>query len=242
MALKRKLTKAEFDKLSKDVQPNYSVDEEDEDLYLLDVEGDEDASEMRRARDREKEKAKQLRKQLKETQDRLAELDEGEGDKTRKEKDIKTLDESWKTKLAEKESELGEKLSKKDQFIKKNLVKTTAEKIAGKISTVPALMAKAIAERLTVDFEDDEPVLVILDKDGEPSDMSLEKLEKEFVANKEYASIIVGSKASGSGAPRNGPEKKPGGAGASEKPVDLSKLSPKDLAMHLKAKKEAEAQ
>ena len=70
--------------------------------------------------------------------------------------------------------------------------------------------------------------------------MSLEKLEKEFVANKEFASIIIGSKATGGGAPKGGADNKPGGgAPASDNVVDLSKMKPKDLAAVLKARKEA---
>jgi len=187
---------------------------------------------------------------LKAAQDRIAELEadgdgDGEGDppankNKRKAKDIETLEAGWK----EKEGEWSTKLSQKDEYIKRTMVNAAADAMASKISTAPKLMSKAIADRLTVSFEGDEPELVILGDDGKPSSKTLAQLEKDFVANKEFAAIILGTKASGGSAPRLGSDQKPaGGAGASDKPTsDLSKMSPKDLAAQLKARKEAEAQ
>lgn len=236
MALKRKVTKAEYDKLSDEMKKLYESDGDD---YVLDIEGYENPDELRRARDREKEDKKKAQKELKEARERLAELD---GDDARKTGDIEKIDGAWKEKFAKAETEHSNKVAGLVAFIKKTLVNTTAEGIANKISNAPKLLAKAIADRLTVDFEGDEPALVVLGEDGKPSAMKLDGLEKEFVANKEYSAIILGNKASGGGAPRNGPEPKPGGAPASDpQNTSLAKMSPKDLAARLKAQKEAGA-
>ena len=49
----------------------------------------------------------------------------------------------------------------------------------------------------------------ILDKDGNPTAQTFDDLEKEFLANKDFAPILVGSKGSGGGANGNN-----GGGGA----------------------------
>ena len=233
MALERHISKSKYDKLSKDLQAEYNEDDEGEG-YTLNAVGYEDADELRRARDREKADRRKTQKELKEAQDRIAEL---EGETTRESGDITKIEASWKEKLATQEKELNDKLSSKDKFIRKQLIESTAQQLAMKISTLPKTMAKEIAERLDVDFEGDEPALVFLGSDGKPdTKLTIDKLEKEFVDNKEFASIIIGSKASGGGAPRKGPDQKPGGAVASEQQqaVPLAKQPPKDLVASLK--------
>jgi len=230
VALKRKIDKDEFEKLPKDVQKEYTAEG---DGYILDVEGFEDVGELRRAKDREAADAKKFKKELKEATDKLAAL---EGDEGKRAKDIAKLEKEWQ----EKTTAEAAKVAARDKTIAGMLVKAAAEGMAGKISKVPVLMAKAIAERLSVDHTGDEPKLVVHGKDGKPSDLTLEQLQKEFVANKDYADIIIGTKASGSGTPRE-PERKPGGAGSgsSDKPASLTSLSTSDLVAHIKAKRDA---
>ena len=98
-------------------------------------------------------------------------------------------------------------------------------------------MLPHIKNRLVADFEGDEPVTRILGPDGKPSNMTLDDLEKEFVANKDFSAIIVGSKASG-GAGGGEQRRKTGGASDSDKKLDLSKAKPFELLEHLKSKKE----
>lgn len=233
MALDRHISKAKYDKLSKELQAEYEADDEGEG-FTLNAVGFEDADELRRGRDREKADRRKAQKELKEAQDRIAEL---EGETTRESGDITKIEAGWKEKLATLETESSAKLSAKDKFIRKSLITAAAESMAGKISTTPKLLSKAIAERLDVDFEGDEPALVVLGSDGKPdTKLTIDKLEKEFVDNKEFASIIIGSKASGGGAPRKGPDQRPGGAVASETQttVPLAKQDPKSLVASLK--------
>jgi hypothetical protein len=234
MALKMKITKAVYDKLSDDLKKEYV---EDGDSFKLDTDAD-DADELRRARDREKQNAKDAKKEAKELRDRLAEL---EGDDARKSGDIEKIDKQWKDKFAARETELTGKLSAKDEYIKKTMIDGAAGAMASKISTSPSLLKRAIADRLTVNFEGDEPKLEILGADGKVANTNLDALEKEFVTNKEFSSIIIASKASGGGAPRNGPDNKPGGVPASDREPMLAKMQPKDLVAAIKARKETEA-
>jgi hypothetical protein len=260
MALKKQISKADYDKLSDERKKDYKAGEYS-DTFVLDIDGDEtdDPAELRRALAREKADRKAAQKEARELKAKLGdEGDEGDDDDgendppatgrqrrgaNRAEADAKKIDADWKKKYDKDTAARDAKLSAKDAFIKKTMVDGTAERIAAKISTSPKLLAKAIADRLTVDFDGDTPELVILGDDGKPSGISLDKLEKEFVANKEYASIMIASKASGGGAPKAGADlpKPGGGAPASENQqvTDLSKMSGKDLAATLKARKEA---
>ena len=67
--------------------------------------------------------------------------------------------------------------------------------------------------------------------------LTMEDLKKEFLTNKEYSSILIGSKASGGGAPRTG---KSFGSAEDGKPVILATLKPGELAARITANKEAQ--
>ena len=51
MALKRKITKADYDKLAADLKTEYVADGDDN--YRLDLDGEEDTGALKRAKDRE---------------------------------------------------------------------------------------------------------------------------------------------------------------------------------------------
>lgn len=233
MALKKKLTKAEYDKLSDVLKSEYI---EDGDGYRLDVDGEEDTGALKRAKDREAQLRRDAEKRAKDLEDQLAAVTDGDA---RKKGDIETLEKSWSKKLGETEAQYKARIDKLTDYTRRTMVDGTAMAIASKISTVPALMAKAVRERLTVDFEGDEPALRILDTSGKPSALTVDELTKEFVANKDFSSIIIGSKASGGGAPKNGLGKSGGATTQTDnKPTMLSTLKPSDLAAELKARKE----
>lgn len=107
--------------------------------------------------------------------------------------------------------------------------------IAAKISTAPAVILPHIKSRLSADLEGDKPRTVVLDENGQPSALTIEELSKEFIENKDFSSIIIASKASGSGAT----DKTKGSGGAPAKGIDLSKASPKDLRAHLDSKRKS---
>lgn len=236
MALKKKLTKEEHAKLSAELKAEYI---EDGDGFRLDVAGEEDTGALKRAKDREAQLRREAEEKLREAQ---AQLDALGSDDARKKGDIATLEKSWQKKLEDATTAANAKISKLTAHTTKTLLDGTAHQIAAKISTVPALMAKAVRERLTVDFEGDEPTLRILDASGKPSALTLEQLSQEFVANKEFSSIIVGSKATGGGAAKDGFAKRNGGATQnddSNKPASLATMNPRELAEQIKAKREA---
>lgn len=234
MALKKKLTKEEYAKLSDALKAEYI---EDGDGFRLDVDGEEDTGALKRAKDREAQLRREAEKAKKELEDRLAEI---EGDDARKKGDIATLEKSWQKKLDDQKAEYEGKVAKLTGHTTKSLVDNVALSIASKISNAPNVILPHIRARLQADFEGDEPKTRVLDKDGKPSAMTVDELSAEFVANKDFSAIITASKASG-GAGK--PSQNGGGApkinGQSDKPADLSKMNPQELAAHLK---EAKAQ
>lgn len=231
--LKRKITKKAFDALDDAIKALYKESGND---YVLDVEADpnaENVDELRRAKEREANDAKELRKKLRDAEAQLEALD---NDDARKRGDIEAIEKSWKDKLEKKERELNEQLTTKDTFIKDVLVQDKAENLATKISTVPNVMKRVIQERLHVDMAGDKPLLRVLDLEGKPSALSLADLEKEIVANPEYAPIIIGSKASGGSAGTGARQGKSGAIPPTEK-VDYAKMTPQEHAENLKQRK-----
>ena len=235
MALKKKLTKEEHAKLSDALKAEYI---EDGDGFRLDVDGDEDTGALKRAKDREAQLRKDAEKEAKELRERLESI---EGDDARKKGDIATLEKSWQSKLEKQREEYEAKVSKLTSHTTKTLVDNVASQLAHKISNAPAIIMPHIKSRLIADFEGDTPVTRVLDKDGKPSALTIDELANEFVVNKDFSAIITASKASG-GAGK--PSQNGGGApkfnGQSDKPADLSKMNPAELAAFIKEAKATE--
>ena len=230
MALKKKITKADYEKLAEGLKGEY-VEKNGE--YHLDLD-DEESGALLRAKDREKELRKEAEARAKELEAKLAEVQDGD---SRKRGDIETLEKSWKSKLDETTKGLTEKLSKKDSYIKSALVDNVAQQLASKISTSPALIMPHIKARLTADLDGDAPSTKVLDKDGKLSALTVDDLANEFVTNPDFGAIIIGSKASGSRAPSQNVNQSRV-FGSSDKPVKLADMKPSELAAMVAAKKQ----
>jgi len=244
MALKRKITKAEFDKLSGDIQAEY-VEKDGE--YVLDVDGEEDTGALRRAKDRAVQERREAERRAKEAEDKLAELDENDAKKSG---DIEKLEAKWKKDKDDAVAEVQAKLDRATAYVTDQLVDAQAAALAGEISTSPALIKPHIRSRLKADIGDwaegHTPETVVLDAQGQPSKSDLDAFKKELVDNKDFAPIIRASKASGGGAPSQ-TKGRIGGAGTQQtqtgdQPAPLSSLPPKDLAAQIAARKEAAAE
>lgn len=217
--MKREITKEAFDKLSDALKAEY---EAKGDLYILKLEDYEDPGELRRARDREKQSAQEAKAEQQRLQKELDkiqnEIDEAKTTGHAKKGDIAALEQSWKEKNLKLEESLNGKVQKRDSFIRKTLRDNVAFQIAERISESPRLLLPHILSRLDVDFEGgDDPTTRVLDAAGKPSALTVQELEAEFVANKEFASIIRGSKATGGGASGGNSS-----GGAAKKPSDMS--------------------
>lgn len=233
MALKRKLDKDAFAALSKSLKAEY-IENSDGD-YVLDVDGDEDTGALKRAKDRAVQESKDHRKRADEAEAKLADLDTTS---TRESGDMAKMEKIWQGKLDKVTEDAAAKQAQYDATTSASLINNAANAMAAKISTSPALLLPHIKARLQADLTTDTPITTF--HDGNGASIGMEALEKEFVDNKDFASIIIASKAKGGGAPdksqRMGgaPQTQPG-----DKPAPLSDLSGSDLVARLDANKEA---
>lgn len=193
MALKKKLTKAAFEKLSDEFKKEYKEDGDD---YVLDVEGDDDTGELRRANDRLKQEAKDAKAKAKEVQDKLAALGD---DDARKAGDVVTLEKSWKEKYQKLNDEKDAVIEKQKNHITGQLVDNVAAEIAAKLSDAPKLLIPHIKARLVANFDGAAPETRVLDATGKISALTVDDLSKEISSNKDFSAIIRVSKASGAG-------------------------------------------
>lgn len=228
MALRFKLNKAQYEKLTPEFQSEYIAGDKDGE-YVLDVSDlpqAEDVGPVKRALEAERNAHKATRTKFEEAQAKIDAFP-----------DIETI-----------KADAAKENGKLKAFAEKTLINSVATALAAKISTVPALMAKEVASRLTVDMSGDEPITKVLGKDGKPSDLTIDKLGEEFVANPEFKAIVKASNGTGGGMPTQNSVKPLGGGmptkdgeQKSEANVDLSKLPGKDLAARIAERKAANA-
>jgi hypothetical protein len=205
-----KVTKAEYEALPKSLKDRFTQVEGNEDEY---DNGEENASGLKSARDKERDAAKKLREEKAawetekaELEERIAEFESG-ADKGGADKDA--LKKSYEAKLQKQKEKHEAEVTKIRSALQKTHVDAVADKLAGEISTVPDLMSEAIRKRLRVNLDGDEPSTEILGPDGKPSAATLEELRQELLGNERYKGILIGSSGSGGGAGGGG-----GGGGA----------------------------
>jgi len=232
MALKAILES--LDGLTDAIKSEYKKGEDGK--YHLDVEGGEDTSALKRAKDYEKSARQKAEKELADTKVQLEALTE-ERDGILKgaipKGDVEKLEGSWKQKLEKREKELTDQLNTLNGSLQTMLVDNVAQGLASKISKSPELILPHIKARLKAELVEGKPTTRVLDKEGNISALGIKELEAEMVSNPAFAPIIIGSKASGSGAGGG-----PGGSGAPSK-LDFAKASPKEIAAHIRATKES---
>ena len=239
MALKAQVEK--LDGLPVDVQKEYKETEiEGKKVFVLDIEGAEDTGALKRAKEYEKKGRQDAEAKLKDASGRVEQL-QNEIDEMRRgnipKGDVEKLEKSWKDKMAAKEAELtadrDSALGTVRTLLVDNVATAMAAKLAGDHSD---LILPHIKSRLTTEKTSTGYITRVLDKDGKPSASSIEELQKEFTADKRFAPIIIGSKASGGGASGGG-----NGSGAPAKvdpKFDWNKASPKEIAAQVRARKE----
>lgn len=220
MALKLKLTKEEFDKLSKDIQSEYIAEG---DGYALDVDGMEDTGPLRRALDRAKADKNELQAQIEELREKQETADR---DTARKNKDIDALEKQWKRDQDAAVGAVTEQLTKAHSFIEMQLGQAVAESLAKELSDSHALLLPHIKGRIKVNTEGGDFKTVILDAEGKETALTPADLAKEFRADKNFSAIMRVSKASGA-ANTSKPRTEPadGGNGGSDNPGKIGQLS-----------------
>lgn len=217
MALKSKVTKAEFDALPEALKEHYK---EVGDHYLLDS---DDAEELRKAKEREAEERKREKERADAAEKAQREAEERERvakeEAAKKKGDIAALELSWKEKSEKAVADEKTKREATEAQLRMLLVDNVAISIANEISTSPKLIIPHLKARMAAELTGDKPITRVLDADGKPSALSLDDLKKEFVANADFAAIIKGSNANGGGAGGNGSG---GGAPSGKKIKDMT--------------------
>lgn len=247
--MKRKIDKTAWDKLSDDVKAMYKLVGKD---YVLDVEDEED-DELDTSPGTTNAKTALERKHRKAAEKRAADL-EAELETLKAEKETATngsaaMKATHDRKVAKIEKERDDAILNHKNYVGGKLKTDAARDIAMKLNKDKTnLFLPHITPRLDVDYDGDEPAVVVLDAKGKRSTATLDDLAKEFRDNKDFAGIVVASQASGGGASRPGVTAPVGSAPATgnpnvnQEPVNLNKLSPKDLVQAVKDRQAARQQ
>jgi hypothetical protein len=228
MAMKFRVTKTELEKLAPHYQSEYL---EKDGVFVLDIEGGEDTGALKRAKDREKARAKEFEDKLNAAE---AELDTLRADP--KARDVKSLEASWIEKHNKVIVEKDGAIAKLSDFAKRTLADSVALNLAKEISTSPELLLPHISKRIVADLEGDAPKTKILDKDGKASALTLEDFKKEVLETPAYAAIIIASKAKGSSATQKPASSASPSQIPTDKPADLRNMPVSDLAKRIEAR------
>jgi hypothetical protein len=195
MALKEKITAKEYSELD-GLKAAYKEDGDD---WILDFAPAKSAGtvdetgELKRALQREKQDRRDAQAELRELK---GDSDDESRKKLLKTQDIDKLTKAHGVDLKKRD----ETLTKRDNFIKNELIDAKVESVSKSLAGDNAeALAPHVLKRLSVDFSGEDPELVVLDKDGNPG-ATIEDLKKDLLDTKYLASILVGSKATGSGA------------------------------------------
>lgn len=194
MKRKLKITKEQYDALD-DAGKAFYV-EDGKGGYRIDVDDSEVAEEMRRGRDREKLRADDAERKAQDLETRLSAL---EGDDARKRGDIATIERSWQTKLDAQKADSEKTITGLKSKLENVMIDSAVDAMAHEIFVKPGRDARLIRDRVYIDYDGDTPIVRVRDKEGKASALTLDDLKRETLDNKDYADILVGSKATGSG-------------------------------------------
>lgn len=191
MALKKQLTKVEFDALPAAFQTEYKASGES---FVLDIEGD-DGIDWKKKRDIAEEHRVKAETKATKAQEELDDMRRGAIPKA----DVEALEGSWKTKVTAAEDAGKAKVAELEAVIASTTVSATAAEIS-QMFLAPTAMVPMIRSRLKSEITNGVAVTRVLDKNGQPSAMSIDDLKNEFKADTTLAAVVVASKASGAGA------------------------------------------
>lgn len=233
--MKFKINKAAWAKLSPELQAFYKADDAGEE-YQLQVEGLDDTSALKTAKDHEVGEHKKTKAALAALKAQVTEV-EAERDtfkalseNSTPKANLDALKKSWETEKTKLVAEHTEKLTKVRGALVEQLVDKTALSLASEVSTVPSLLVPVLRARLALNESDDGKFTTsVLDKEGKQSVLTIEDLRKEVLATPEYKSILKAGAGSGGSAP----PKKSGGSASDG--FDISKASPSEVTAHFKA-------
>lgn len=247
MALKLKISPSVYEALSADVKKEYKKDGDD---YILDLEGYEDPTALKNAKEHEKQQAAEAKRQR---DAEKAAREAAEAKIKDLEKAGNSVDDAVKAKEAEMQAkydkdlgDVNKKLGNLTNAVVSGHKRSVAEALANKISVAPKLLAPQIEARIDVEIDETTytPKHFILGSDGKRTAWTVDDLEKDVLKNKDYAPILRATKATGGG----GTPPSPGGSGAPRQQAphrpgtpsdDLTKLSGEEFAARIAESRQA---
>lgn len=206
MALKKQISKADYDNLPAAFKTEYRAQGED---FVLDIEG-EDTTDWKKKRDIEAEHRRNAEARATAAENERDEMRRGAIPKA----DVEALENSWKAKVTTAEQAGAARVAELETVIATTTADTAARDVAS-MFLAPAAMIPMVRSRLKPEIVGGVAVTRVLDKNGQPSALTLDDLKAEFKADPTLAPVIVASKASGAGA--SGGQQQPGGPGAGGK-------------------------
>lgn len=217
MALEKQISKAQFDALPSHFQSEYKASGEN---FVLDIVGD-DGIDWKRKREIEAEHRRKAEKDRDDANEKLDEMRRGAIPKD----DVAALEDSWKTKLTAAEQKHLDEVNNLQNVIANATIMSAARDVSS-LFLAPEAMIPLVRQRLKTEIKDGVAITRVLDKNGQPSAMSLEDLKNEYKADTSLAPVLVGSQGSGGGGGSGN-----GGAGSKQqKPFkDLNDQERKDL-------------
>lgn len=228
------LTPEEHEALDDSIKGEYT---EQDGAFVLTLEGHEEALVPASKKAIAEQHRKLAETKLKEAETREADLMkqiqnlEKSGGKDMQAK-LEELRSSHEKAIADLEQKYAEEAKTAKAMQHKQLISGEADKFAREHFTTPSLIAKAMAERMTVEEVEGEPVIRVLEADGKASVKSFSELQKEFLANPEFKGIVKASQGGGGGA-----KPKPDGSkGGVPKDLNLLKASPSELVSAIRDK------
>jgi len=204
--------------------------------YIL--QHDEDVGELKRAKDREKGRADGLAVKLSEEQSAHAVT---KATASSKESPLAIAAKAKEDALKEVQPRL-DREARLSERVQQQSLSSAAEKVAlelggekNKIALLPH-----VERRMSVKLDgDDSPVIVIKDKDGKDTTLKPEDLAKELRTDKNLASLVVVSAASGgNGRPSNTPVKSPASGAGNTNGFDFGKATPAERQAYIAQKRE----
>lgn len=216
MALKRRLTKEEFDKLPEALRTEYKASGESDGGYILDVEGIDDITNLEGALRKTREELKATRAEA----DKFKGIDperhkvlvqqaeELERKRKEQEGDYKAALEQVNKKHEQELQSLRDEILQRDKTIEGVLVDAKVNEAIAKHAGNPKLLFDVIKKRTKVERSSDgEYAVKVLGEDGKAmvdgkgTPISIDDLVGGLKADKDFGVAFAPSKANGSGSP-----------------------------------------
>jgi hypothetical protein len=223
MALKHKLTAADFTALPPALKEHYAATADAEGNHVLDVQGLEDTGVLKRTIEHVKKERDDAKKKL---TDELAsvrtELETVRADQSKGDEKLTAAEKRHAALLAKRETELKNEIAGLNTALTSQLVDNVASGLAVELAGPNSeLMLPFIKGRLRAEVRDGKAVTVVLDESGAESVLTPAELKKNLVDSKKFDAILIGNKSSGAG----GSGSKPGGAGGQTGPKKIGEMN-----------------